>query len=141
MKPIGYWLNRTDQALTRQMDALLTEYGLSRLTWQVLNVVRDAPGAADTEVHAALGANADTIALSAAIRTVVTDGWATRPATGLLTLTAQGDARLAAVTERVAFFREAVIAGISLEEYGTAVRVLERMTRNLEGTPVAASTG
>ncbi|MGW2700512.1 MarR family winged helix-turn-helix transcriptional regulator [Streptomyces sp. NPDC001340] len=141
MKPIGYWLNRTDQALTRQMDALLAEYGLSRLTWQVLNVVRAAPGAADTEVHAALGANADTIALSTAIRTVVTDGWATRPATSLLTLTAQGDARLAAVTERVAFFREAVIAGISLEEYGTAVRVLERMTRNLEGTPVAASTG
>ncbi|MFF4569534.1 MarR family winged helix-turn-helix transcriptional regulator [Streptomyces sp. NPDC001410] len=141
MKPIGYWLNRTDQALTRQMDALLAEYGLSRLTWQVLNVVRAAPGATDTEVHTTLGANADTVALAAAIRTVVTDGWATRPAPGLLTLTAQGDARLAAVTERVAFFREAVIAGISLEEYGTAVRVLERMTRNLEGAPVAASTG
>ncbi|MFG2123519.1 MarR family transcriptional regulator [Streptomyces sp. NPDC048710] len=141
MKPIGYWLNRTDQALTRRMDALLAEYGLSRLTWQVLNVVRAAPGVADTEVHATLAANAETIALAAAVRTVLTDGWATRPATGLLILTAQGDARLAVVTERVAFFREEVIAGIPLEEYGTAVRVLERMTRNLEGAPVAASAG
>ncbi|MGW2741245.1 MarR family winged helix-turn-helix transcriptional regulator [Streptomyces sp. NPDC001450] len=141
MKPIGYWLNRTDQALTRHMDALLAEYGLTRLTWQVLNVVRVAPETADTEVHATLAANADTTAVAAAVRTVLTDGWATRPATGLLTLTAQGDARLAAVTERVAFFREAVIAGISLEEYGTAVSVLERMTRNLEGAPVAAPTG
>ncbi|MFF7122109.1 MarR family winged helix-turn-helix transcriptional regulator [Streptomyces sp. NPDC008240] len=140
MKPIGYWLNRTDQALTRHLDALLTEYGLTRLTWQVLNVVHAAPGAADTDVHTTLAANADTVALAAAIRTVLTDGWVARPAEGLLTLTAQGEARLATVTERVAFFREAVIAGISLEEYGTAVSVLERMTRNLEGPQVMAST-
>lgn len=141
MKPIGYWLNRTDQALTRDLDALLAEYGLTRLTWQVLDVVRAAPGAADTDVHTTPAANADTVTLAAAIRTLLADGWVTRPAAGLLTLTAQGQARLATVTERVAFFREAVIAGISLEEYGTAVRVLERMTRNLEGPQVMASTG
>ncbi|MFD5793378.1 MarR family transcriptional regulator [Streptomyces diastatochromogenes] len=140
MKPIGYWLNRTDQALTRHMDALLEEYGLTRLTWQVLNVVRSAPGTADAAVAAALAAGADPAALAAAVHTVLADGWTTRPAPGLLALTSEGDARLAVVTERVAVFREEVIAGISLKEYGTAVRVLERMTRNLEGAPVAAWT-
>jgi hypothetical protein len=37
MRPIGYWLNRTDQALTRSMDTTLLEFGLTRITWQVLN--------------------------------------------------------------------------------------------------------
>ncbi|GHI04031.1 hypothetical protein AQI88_07880 [Streptomyces cellostaticus] len=141
MKPIGYWLNRTDQALTRQMDAMLAEYGLTRLTWQVLNVVRSAPAATDTEVRAALAANADATALTGALEAVVADGWARRPAPGLLALTPDGDARLGAVTERVAIFRETVIAGISLEEYGTAVRVLERMTHNLEATSGTAAIG
>lgn len=140
MKPIGYWLNRTDRALTRHMDAMLAEYGLTRLTWQVLNVVRSAPGTADTEVHTVLAANADAAALSVAVHAALADGWVTRPAPGLLALTADGDARLAAVTERVAAFREWVSAGITPEEYHTAVQVLERMTRNLEEAPAAAST-
>ncbi|MFD0351427.1 hypothetical protein ACFQ0M_45985 [Kitasatospora aburaviensis] len=58
MKPIGYWLNRTDQALTATMNALLAEYGLTRLAWQVLNVVEDDPQATDTAVRTVLAANA-----------------------------------------------------------------------------------
>ncbi|MFI1368634.1 MarR family transcriptional regulator [Streptomyces griseochromogenes] len=141
MKPIGYWLNRTDQALTRHMDAMLAEHGLTRLTWQVLNVVRSAPAVVDAEVHTALGANANATALAAAVLAVLDDGWATRPAPGLLALTPDGHARLGAVAERVAAFRESVTAGISPQEYHTAIHVLERMTRNLEGTPSAAVSG
>ncbi|MEU3722871.1 hypothetical protein [Streptomyces sp. NPDC031705] len=48
MKPIGYWLNRTDQALTTAMDSVLAEFGLTRLGWQVLGAVRDEPGTTDT---------------------------------------------------------------------------------------------
>ncbi|MFC7640513.1 hypothetical protein ACFQX6_05420 [Streptosporangium lutulentum] len=41
MKPIGYWLNRTDEALTHHMNGMLNEFGLTRIAWQVLNVVED----------------------------------------------------------------------------------------------------
>ncbi|MFI0811948.1 hypothetical protein [Streptomyces echinatus] len=92
------------------MNAMLAEFGLTRTAWQVLNVVRATPAG-----------------------THVTDGWTTRPAPGRLALTADGERRLASVGERVDAFRELSTAGITAEGYRTAVSVLERMTRNLEG--------
>ncbi|WP_224278721.1 MarR family winged helix-turn-helix transcriptional regulator [Streptomyces sp. LS1784] len=133
MKPIGYWLNRTDKALTGYMNSMLAEFGLTRLAWQVLNVVGDDPRATDTDVLTVLAANADVDALTGAIETVVADGWAARPEQGRLALTADGRTRLAEVAERVDAFRELSTAGITREEYRIAITVLERMTHNLDG--------
>lgn len=132
MKPIGYWLNRTDQALTRRMDDLLAEFGLTRLAWQVLNVVQDTPGTTDADVLTTLAANADRARLAAAVDAVLADGWASRPAPARLTLTAIGRERLPEVAARIGTFRELSMTGLSPDEYGTAVSVLERMTRNVE---------
>ncbi|MFB7672535.1 MarR family winged helix-turn-helix transcriptional regulator [Kitasatospora purpeofusca] len=132
MKPIGYWLNRTDLALTTTMNAMLAGSGLTRLTWQVLNVVEADPQATDTTVRMSLTANASPAELADAITTVLADGWVVRPAAEHLALTEDGRARLSRVGERVAAFREASVAGISPEEYRTAVGVLEQMTLNLE---------
>ncbi|WP_214412169.1 MarR family winged helix-turn-helix transcriptional regulator [Sphaerisporangium fuscum] len=132
MKPIGYWLNRADHALTRYMNDMLQEFGLTRLAWQVLNVVQDTPDVTDAEVLAVLAANADASTLTAAIDAVLAAGWATRPAPARLTLTPQGIEHLSEVAQRVGAFRELSMTGISPEEYRTAVSVLERMTRNLE---------
>ncbi|KUJ66245.1 hypothetical protein ACZ90_39385 [Streptomyces albus subsp. albus] len=132
MKPIGYWLNRTDQALTRYMNGMLEEFGLTRIAWQVLNVIHDTAEAADADVLSVLSANADAATLTAAIDTVLADDWAVRPIPGRLSLSLDGRRRLAEVEERVHTFRESSMAGISLEEYRTAVHVLERMTGNVE---------
>ncbi|WP_426363619.1 MarR family winged helix-turn-helix transcriptional regulator [Streptomyces sp. E-08] len=132
-KPIGYLLNRTDEALTRVMDGTLGEFGLSRLAWQVLNVVADGEGTTDAEVLTVLSANADAPALIAAVETTLTGGWTSRPAPDRLALTPDGARRLTEVGEQVAAFRTRSVEGISPEEYGTAVRVLERMIENLEG--------
>jgi DNA-binding MarR family transcriptional regulator len=132
MKPIGYWLNRTDKALTCYMNNMLKEFGLTRIAWQVLNVVRNAPEASDIAVLSTLTANADIATLTGAIDTVLADGWADRPAPGLLTLTPGGRQRLTDVAARVDAFRELSTTGISLDEYRTAVRVLECMSHNLE---------
>ncbi|MEU4115648.1 MarR family winged helix-turn-helix transcriptional regulator [Kitasatospora sp. NPDC028055] len=132
MKPIGYWLNRTDKALTRYMNGMLDEFGLTRTSWQVLSVIRDTPDAADTDVHTALAPNADLSTLTAAVDTVLADDWATRPAPGRLVLTTDGRRRLVAVEDRISAFRELSMTGITAEEYRTAVSVLERMTHNLE---------
>ncbi|WP_405979630.1 MarR family transcriptional regulator [Streptomyces sp. NBC_00158] len=131
MKPIGHWLARTDQALTTAMDALLDEFGLTRLGWQVLNVVREDPAAGDAGVRTALAAHAPAAELDSAIAAVLDGGWAARPEPDRLALTDDGRARLAPAGERVGAFRELSTAGISPQEYRTAVSVLERMTRNL----------
>ncbi|MFC5188152.1 MarR family winged helix-turn-helix transcriptional regulator [Actinomadura harenae] len=132
MKPIGYWLNRADQAITHHMNAALQEYGLTRIAWQVLNVIQDTPGATDADVLSVLSANADTATLTAAIDTLLTDGWATRPASHHLSLTADGRTRLATVSRRIDAFRALSTDGISDDDYRTAVNVLERMTHNLQ---------
>ncbi|MFE5593470.1 MarR family winged helix-turn-helix transcriptional regulator [Streptomyces sp. NPDC056549] len=132
-KPIGYLLNRTDEALTRVMDGTLGEFGLTRLAWQVLNVVRDGQGTTDAEVLSVLAANADAATLTAAIDTTLTGGWTSRPAPDRLALTPDGTRRLTEVDTQVTAFRARSVEGITPEEYGTAVRVLERMIENLEG--------
>ncbi|MFI9045954.1 MarR family winged helix-turn-helix transcriptional regulator [Streptomyces sp. NPDC053427] len=132
MKPIGYWLNRTDKALTGHMDDMLEGFGLTRIAWQVLNVLHDTPETTDAEVLSTLSANADAPTLTAALDTVLADGWATRPAPDRLAVTRDGRERLADVAERVDAFRALATTGISPDEYHTAVRVLERMTHNIE---------
>jgi hypothetical protein len=132
VKPIGYWLNRTDRALTVSMDRMLAGFGLTRIAWQVLNVIADETETTDAHVASSLAANADAPTLSAGVDTALADGWAARPAPGHLRLTPEGRARLAEVARRVQEFRDASVAGISLDEYRTAVGVLERMTGNLE---------
>ncbi|MER6074372.1 MarR family winged helix-turn-helix transcriptional regulator [Streptomyces sp. NPDC001817] len=131
MKPIGYWLNRTDKALTGYMNDMLEEFGLTRIVWQVLNLVQDAPGITDAEVLSTLAANADRDVLASAVDTVLADGWADRPAPGRLSITPGGGRRLIDVAARVDAFRELSTTGISPDEYRTTVRVLERMSRNL----------
>ncbi|MET8802647.1 hypothetical protein [Streptomyces sp. NPDC004546] len=81
MKPIGHWRHRADKALTRAMNGVLSEYGLTRLDWQVLNVIRDtAPEATDSAVLSALAARADLLTLTASVDAVLTGGWTTRTA-------------------------------------------------------------
>ncbi|MGW1117017.1 MarR family winged helix-turn-helix transcriptional regulator [Streptomyces tanashiensis] len=132
-KPIGFLLNRTDEALTRVMDGTLGEFGLTRVAWQVLNLAKEDGGTTDAEVLSVLAANADVPALTAAVDTVLADGWVSRPAPGRLALTPEGSRRLTEVATHVAAFRTRSVEGITPEEYGTAVRVLERMIENLEG--------
>ncbi|AWS44333.1 MarR family winged helix-turn-helix transcriptional regulator [Streptosporangium sp. 'caverna'] len=141
MKPIGYWLNRTDEALTHHMNGMLDEFGLTRIAWQVLNVVEDTAQISDTDVLSALAANADVPTLTAVIETVLADGWVTRPTSDRLTLTSDGRRRLAKVAERVNAFRELSMSGISTNEYLTAVGVLERMTHNIEAHRTGDAAG
>ncbi|MFG2819444.1 MarR family transcriptional regulator [Kitasatospora sp. NPDC048365] len=132
MRPIGYWLNRTDRALTARMDAMLAEDGLTRLGWQVLNAVHDDPRAGDAAVAGLLVANATPAALAAAVEALLADGRLTRPAPGALAPTAAGRDCLTEVGARVRAFRRLAAEGVPDEDYRTAIAVLERITRNVE---------
>lgn len=136
MKPIGYWLNRTDRALANYMDSVLGEFGLTRLTWRVLNLVEDGTEVADADVRSYLAADPDSENLTAAIATLLTDGWVHRPAADRLALTTDGRTRLATAATRVDTFRDVSAVGITPDEYRIAVTVLERMALNLESAAV-----
>lgn len=38
-KPIGYWLRKSDESITRKVNEGLDKYDLTRFHWQVLNTV------------------------------------------------------------------------------------------------------
>ncbi|MFF1867616.1 MarR family winged helix-turn-helix transcriptional regulator [Streptomyces sp. CB03911] len=138
MKPVGYWLNRADAALTRYVDGMLAGDGLTRLGWQVLNVIEDDPAATDTAVLTTLAANGEAAVLAATVESLVTGGWAARPAPGRLALTDEGRARFDRAAVRAGAFRKRVTAGVPDEEYRIAVTVLERIARNAEAAADAA---
>ncbi|WP_228784381.1 hypothetical protein [Nocardia cyriacigeorgica] len=120
------------------MDTVLCEFGITRLTWQVLNVIADgAAYTTDAHIHTVLAANANRSALDAAIAATLAGHWATRPEPGQIAMTDHGRQHLTRVGDRVADFRTLSMHGITADEYHTAVSVLERMTLNVENADVS----
>ena len=131
-RPIGYWLKRLDRLIDAQFERQLGEAGLSRRHWQLLNLLEDGPRSVP-ELQAELepflqGAPEE---LSEAISGLVTRGWADSQ-DNIVSLTETGQAQFGLVKARVAELRQALMAGISPEEYQATIEVLARMAANLE---------
>ena len=136
-QPIGYWLNRTDQAITKRMNDILQTDGITRVGWQVLNVLQPSAGASEAEVSGILQANAPQAMLTNTIKNLVVKGWIMRAerepnALPTMQLTDAGRAAHKRIHERIAQFRQQSMQGISTDEYQTVIRVLELMAQNLE---------
>lgn len=136
-QPIGYWLNRADQALTERMNLILQTHGLTRVGWQVLNVLRSETGQPEAQVFDVLQANASRTALSETIAHLSAKGWIVRvddPADApapILKLTHTGRDHHARVQEPITQFRQQSLRGITAEEYQLAIGVLERIIQNV----------
>jgi hypothetical protein len=107
--PIGYWLKRLDRAIDGALDATLAAEDLTRRHWQTMNFLHEGPS--------------DAPALAEALR----------PFWGQGALTAAGTATRAKLAEQVDVTRRRLVDGVTREEYRATVKVLQRMTANLEG--------
>lgn len=131
-QPIGYWLNRTDQAITTSMNRILAQYDITRVGWQMLNVLRTAETVAEAQAYATMQANADAATLSATIEELTAKGWIRRTEQrNDLALTEQGHATLEQIRQRIVEFRQQSLQGISADEYQTVITVLERIIQNV----------
>ncbi len=136
-QPIGYWLNRTDQALTARMNELLAADGLTRVGWQILNVLAGAGPLPAAQVYAQLQANASPDTLSDTMAELALKGWVQQEQpsdddTPSVCLTADGQAAHASLHERIGQFRQRSLQHISPAEYATAIRVLQQIVSNLD---------
>jgi hypothetical protein len=131
--PIGYWLKRVDALLTERSDAALAERGFNRLRWQVLNAIAEAGALRCVSLYTDLRPFAVPDELDALIAGLVAPGWVAQHEDGeTIAITEAGQAereRLMQLQQRV---RQRAFAGISAEEYGALVAVLQRVGRNLE---------
>lgn len=131
-RPIGYWLKRLDRLIDARFENQLGEAGLSRRHWQLLNLLEDGPRSVpelQAELEPFLQGAPDE--LSEAISGLVTRGWADSQ-DNIVNLTETGQAQFGLVKAKVAELRQALMAGISPEEYQATIDVLARMAANLE---------
>jgi DNA-binding MarR family transcriptional regulator len=131
-RPIGYWLKRLDRLIDARFENQLGEAGLSRRHWQLLNLLEDGPRSVpelQAELEPFLQGAPDE--LSEAISGLVTRGWADSQ-NNIVSLTETGQAQFGLVKAKVAELRQALLAGISPEEYQATIDVLARMAANLE---------
>jgi DNA-binding MarR family transcriptional regulator len=129
-RPIGYWLKRADQLLTDRIDAAQRATGLTRLEWQLLNVIRKTTPTVEKAAEA-LRPFADPTTADAAIASLEARRALRRTAAGVA-LTAEGDALFVKALAVQTSVRERAMAGIAGDEYETTMRVLQRLVENLE---------
>jgi DNA-binding MarR family transcriptional regulator len=131
-RPIGYWLKKLDGLIDAQFERQLSDVGLSRRQWQLLNLLQNGPRSApelETALEPFLQETPDE--LDEALSGLVSRGWADSQ-NNIVSLSETGQVQFGLVKAKVAELRQSLMAGISQEEYQATIEVLGRMAANLE---------
>jgi DNA-binding MarR family transcriptional regulator len=131
-KPIGYWLKKLDRLIDERFERELGQAGLSRRQWQVLNLLEDGPRSVpemQSELDPFLQEAQDD--LTGALSGLVTRGWADSQ-DHIVNLTETGQAQFELIKAKGAELRQALMSGISPEEYQTTIDTLAKMAVSLE---------
>lgn len=138
-RPIGYWLALVDRLINEQFEATLDEHGVTRLQWQMLSLVGDAP-VTPVELEHALApfvAGLEPSAVTDQLEELLDSAWVERQ-DEVLALSERGRTSFGRLGEVVERAGEQVAEGVSSEEYAQTLVVLERMARNAGWTEPAS---
>jgi len=138
-QPIGYWVKLVDRLIDELFATTLEEHGITRRQWQLLNVLSNGPAGVqrlDVEIAPFLspattpqGQSAPTSSVESLAELVDSD-WLATDGT-VYELTERGRTVVGRLTEVIANERTRATAGLTPQQYDTAVTVLETMARNL----------
>jgi hypothetical protein len=135
-RPIGFWLKLVDSLITEQFAASLEEHGVTRLQWQLLNILSKGPASGD-ELSSMLAPFLATVAgpdepteLEEHLSELVESSWVALEQQSY-SLTEHGASNLSRLGEVVDSLREKSTAGISPTDYEAVIQTLERMAGNL----------
>ena len=134
-RPIGYWLKHLDRLIEDTFSRTLTEQGLTRRHWQVLNTLVCDP-ASDAELTKTLEPflRDDQAGQAAVVTDLIRRDWVSRDHDGRLSLTRHGRTAHQRTQEQVQQTRGLMIRGISAAEYTAVIDVLSQMAANLEAS-------
>jgi hypothetical protein len=130
-RPIGYWLRLVDGLIDDQFARTLDEHGVTRMQWQLMNVLARGQASVemlDAAVKPYLVAGGETTIDH--LTELIESAWVDATPTGY-ELTERGHGALDRLTNVVAGQRTEMAAGVSEDEYLTTTRTLEQMARNL----------
>lgn len=141
-KPIGYWLKELDRLIERTLDRALSDEGVTRRDWQVLNALDPTPTARDEVVDRLRpfwgieAVDPDTV-----LDGLIARGWALRDAAARYALSAEGETARGVLLERVNELRATIADGVTPEQYTTTIDTLRRMAENLAALDAATGQG
>jgi DNA-binding MarR family transcriptional regulator len=130
--PLGYWLKRADELLTKRIDEAQRSNGLTRLDWQVLNVIHDKGTARREDLVNTLRPFADAATVDSVVLALVGREIIAGSDAAVFTLTPAGVELFEKALATQLALRQQAMTGITDEEYGVVVNVLERLVANLE---------
>jgi hypothetical protein len=145
-KPIGYWLRHLHNLIEAQFDATLTDLGLGRRHWQILNLLSSA-AQTRAQIEQALAPfwRDPTPQLDAILdgpEGLITRGWVAYGAAGdALALTGQGHTAYGRAAARVGETRGRLLLGLTAEQYAETVRILSVMAGNIETASAERAAG
>ncbi|HEX4444589.1 MAG TPA: MarR family winged helix-turn-helix transcriptional regulator [Galbitalea sp.] len=131
-RPIGFWLRLVDNLINEQFARTLDEHGVTRIQWQLLNVLASGE-ATVVELDAAVGpflAAEGEESTVEHLSELIESGWVDATPSAY-ELTERGHGARDRLTNVVAGQRTEMVAGVTEEEYLRAIQTLERIARNL----------
>lgn len=131
-RPIGFWLRLVDNLIDERFATTLDEHGVTRLQWQLLNVL--ARGSATLEaltqaLQPFVATTGDEAALEQ-LSELIDSGWVDATPSGY-EITERGRGALERLTSVVAEQRTSMTVGVTEIDYLTTVATLERLARNM----------
>ncbi|MEV6276454.1 MarR family winged helix-turn-helix transcriptional regulator [Nocardia sp. NPDC051832] len=132
-KPLGYYLTHIHNGLEQNFAALLGARDLTRRSWQILNTLRQEPAdraGLDRALAHFLDDQEPTV--EPHVAALVERGWVRVAADGRYTPTDLGANETRAVAELIDGERAAVVEGLGPDGYDTLVRLLQRVSDNVD---------
>jgi DNA-binding MarR family transcriptional regulator len=123
--------------ITQHVNQALSDNGLTRFHWQVLNTVHDAGTTTKAQVFEAVKNFVDAAGLDGIVADFVGRGWMiadedAEDGTTALTLTPQGAVGFETIFNIQRGVRQRAMQGITPDEYQLVLAVLQRIVSNLE---------
>jgi DNA-binding MarR family transcriptional regulator len=128
--PIGLIVKQLDKALTAYTDEALACYGVTRLHWQTLNVIKDADHITFEKLFETMKVFLDKDQLDAVVNDLTQRNWVRREDSSF-SITNEGKTGFAELAKTQDGVRMAVMKGISQSDYSSVISILQRMIDNL----------
>ena len=132
--PIGFWIRKADELLTRNMDQVHQEADLTRLGWQLLHTIQDRGISQASELLAMVSpfaseSEAKEVLASLTKRELL--HWDAHTE-GTVGLTLQGEQFYRECWEKQQLIRQKARDGIGETDYQITLQTLQKIVSNLE---------
>ncbi|RDI69207.1 MarR family winged helix-turn-helix transcriptional regulator [Nocardia pseudobrasiliensis] len=135
-KPLGYWLKHIDRGIEQNFTTLLGTEGIVRRSWQLLHTLAVTGPRTLPELDRAVAPFLDESDPTVVpyLEPLITKGWVAFD-NDVYALTPAGHPAHDALFARIGTQREAIIEGLTPDDYETLIALLRRIADNVDALP------